>query len=346
MSLSQWVSGCWYQQKWWCQCLWPFAWLFEQISKLRRVYLERFVQKPCPIPVIVVGNLTVGGVGKTPFVIALAQQLTARGLRVGIVSRGYRATIRHFPHQVTLSDTAMQVGDEPLLLVRHTQCPVVIAPKRVQAVNYLIRHCQSQVVISDDGLQHYALSRALEIVIIDGQRGFGNELCLPAGPLREPKRRVLEADFVVINDTGASANNKATAFLYKNHPHCFSMQLLPGAVTQLMSGQPILPTTLKQPVAAVAAIGHPERFYATLQTLSIAFKPYTFADHYRFQPHDLQVAEKTIVMTEKDAVKCISFATDSMYFLPVVAKICDKFWEALWLKSELRLFDNHSSTLV
>ncbi|WP_237758072.1 tetraacyldisaccharide 4'-kinase [Legionella oakridgensis] len=302
--------------------LFPFALLYEFISKCRRFFLQRFCQQPIPVPVIVVGNLTVGGVGKTPMVIALAQQLCARGLRVGIVSRGYGAKVNVFPYEVTPDSKADEVGDEPLLLAKKTGCPVVIAPKRKHAVQYLLDTYQTQIVLSDDGLQHYAMARAMEIVVIDGTRGLGNGLCLPAGPLRESARRIKSADFVIVNGG--------------EWPDAYRMELVAGKFIQLMSGQVLDAFEFNEKVAAVAAIGNPQRFFTSLTKLGVQFKAYPFADHHRFQPEELRFSEKRIVMTEKDAVKCQAFATEHMYFLPVEAKVSDVFWKKFWSHKQLQ----------
>ena len=306
----------------------PLAWLLVPASMVyrlaiffRRFYLRQYKQRLCPVPIIVVGNLTVGGVGKTPLVIALAAYFKAKGLRVGIVSRGYGAGVGHFPCEVSSTDKADKVGDEPLLIAQKTGCPVVISPKRIDAVQYLLDKYQSQMIISDDGLQHYAMGRAVEIVVIDGSRGLGNGLCLPAGPLREPAQRLKEADFIIVNG----------ADLQHQYPGAYRMDLLPAQLIELLSGQKVNWADLEEPVAAVAAIGNPQRFFALLTRLGVRFKPYSFKDHHFFKAEDLCVAEKTIVMTEKDAVKCAPFATHSMYFLPVEAKVDDKFWDALCL---------------
>jgi len=318
------IDKFWYNKHPLRWLLYPTALAYRAIVALRRFYLQQFRQKKFPVPIIVVGNITVGGVGKTPLVIALAQQLRARGLRVGLVSRGYGARVAHYPHEISEDDQAAMVGDEPLLLAKKTGCPVVIAPKRAEAVQYLLDHHQSQVVISDDGLQHYAMGRAIEIVVIDGVRGLGNGLCLPAGPLREGRNRLQQTDFLVINGG--------------HWPNAYRMDLVPGEFIQLVSGHSTALLPSQEPVAAVAGIGNPGRFFATLNELGILFHAYPFADHHPFQTHDLCVSEKIVVMTEKDAVKCRSFATDAMYVLPVDAIISDTFWEALWSHEQLKGF--------
>ena len=316
------LDKLWYTRQPCRWLLWPLALAYQALSVMRRHYLQRFCQQHFSVPVIVVGNISVGGVGKTPLVIALAQKLQAQGLRVGIVSRGYKASVTSFPHEVTVHDTAARVGDEPLLLAKRAGCPVVIAPCRVQAVRYLLEAHQSQVVISDDGLQHYHMGRAIEIAVMDGVRGLGNGLCLPAGPLRERARRLDEVDFIVVN--GGTWRDG------------FRMDLQPGRLTQLTHGKTIDVAQLTGSVAAVAAIGHPQRFFTTLHALGVQFNAYPFADHYALQAHDLRMPEQTVVMTEKDAVKCQSFALDSMYYLPVDAMVSDAFWQALWSHEQLK----------
>ncbi len=330
------VDTLWYTRhplRWF---LLPLAIAYRMIVALRRYYLKHVRQRQFPVPIIVVGNLTVGGVGKTPLVIALATQLQARGVRVGIVSRGYGARVGHFPHEVCVTAEADAVGDEPLLLAKKTGCPVVIAPKRADAVQYLLDKYQSQIIISDDGLQHYAMGRAIEIVVIDGRRGVGNGLCLPAGPLREGVQRLQDADFIVINGAETSADALILQDVLPNRLNTYRMDLLPGEITGLANGKPIKLKELTNPVAAIAAIGHPQRFFSLLEDLGVGFNAYSFDDHHRFRKEELQVTEKMVVMTEKDAVKCQPFATELMYFLPVEAKVDNNFWDALWRHKQLQ----------
>ncbi|MDP1602906.1 MAG: tetraacyldisaccharide 4'-kinase [Legionella sp.] len=302
--------------------LWPFSKLYQGIVSLRRRFLIRFCQHQFAVPVIVVGNLTVGGVGKTPLVIGLVKAFQEKGLRVGVVSRGYGAAMKHFPHEITKADNAREVGDEPLLIFQKSGCPVVIAPKRVDAVRYLLEKFQSQIIISDDGLQHYAMGRAIEIVVIDGARGLGNGMCLPAGPLRETAHRLKRADFVVVNGG--------------KWPDAFQMTLKPGQLTQVKSGKSMALSQLLMPVAAVAGIGHPERFFTTLATEGVSFNAYPFPDHHLYDAADFKFKEKSVVMTEKDAVKCQAFAADNWYFLPVEAKLDKAFWQVLWSHEQLK----------
>lgn len=300
----------------------PISWVYQSICYCRRWYLRRFAEKKFTVPVIVVGNLTVGGVGKTPLVIELANQLKKKGLRVGIVSRGYRSQVNRCPYEVQKNDTADKVGDEPLLIAERTGCPVVIGKKRTLAIQYLLKKYNVQVILSDDGLQHYRMGRAIEIIVIDATRGLGNGLCLPAGPLREGAARLKEADFIIANE-GAWQD-------------AYLMKVQPGQMTQLTTGKKMEGYLFANKVAAVAAIGNPQRFYSTLTQLGIEFNPYDFPDHYRFTPYNFNYSESEIVMTEKDAVKCRAFSTDKMFFLPVDAVLSDAFWEALWSHQHLQ----------
>lgn len=300
----------------------PLSWGYRLAVAARRWYLQNFYQINCPVPLIVVGNVIVGGVGKTPLVIELAKRLQDQGLRVGIVSRGYGATTQDFPYEVQLNDSAEKVGDEPLLLAQRTQCPVVIARKRTAAVAYLLEKHQSQIIISDDGLQHYRMGRAIEIAVIDGTRGLGNGFCLPAGPLREPAARLKQVDFIIVNE-GTWEN-------------AYPMVLCPGKITQLNTGKEINADSVNGTWKAIAAIGNPQRFYSTLSQLGIEFDSRSYPDHYQFKPHDLDYGHSFIIMTEKDAVKCRSFSSDKMYYLPVNAVLEDAFWNALWSHQQLK----------
>ena len=319
-----WVETLWYGDDYPVarRLLWPASIGFRLVSRIRRAWLE-WRRNPLSVPVIVVGNLTVGGVGKTPLVISLAKYFSAQGLRVGIVSRGYGAHIQSFPHCVRAEDTARQVGDEPKLLALRTGCPVVIDPKRVRAVDYLLQHHQAQIIISDDGLQHYAMPRAIEIAVIDGMRGMGSGLCLPAGPLREPIHRLQQVNFIVVN---GEQSVHTQSLQYEN---VYQMDL-EAAAPRSFTGDAVKWEDIAMPCSALAGIGHPERFFTLLKQLGVAFQPHKFADHHEFLPNELAGLQKPVIMTEKDAVKCCTFATDAMYYLPVEAKLSDEFWTKIW----------------
>ncbi|KTC73060.1 tetraacyldisaccharide 4'-kinase [Legionella birminghamensis] len=302
--------------------MWPFSLPYQFATMLRRFYLQTFQQQHFEVPVIVVGNLSVGGVGKTPLVAALVKEFQSKGLRVAVISRGYGASITSFPHEVSPENSAKEVGDEPVLLARKLSCPVVIAPKRVEAIRYLLKKYQTDIIISDDGLQHYRMGRAIEIVVIDGIRGLGNGFCLPAGPLRERASRLKKADLVVVNGG--------------HWPEAHTMTIQPGSVQNLVSGNMISADLLEMPIAAVAGIGHPARFFTTLKEQGIICRHYPFPDHFQFKAKDLSFSEKVVIMTEKDAVKCRSFAADNWYFLPVEARLAPAFWQALWSNKHLK----------
>ncbi len=301
--------------------LYPLMWCFHGVVILRKKLLMLFFSQSSAVPIIVVGNLTTGGVGKTPLVIEIVAACQSRGLRVGVVSRGYKARCKNFPHEVRVVDSAQDVGDEPLLIAEKTRVPVVIAPNRVAAVRYLRKHHAPQVIVSDDGLQHYRMPRAVEIVVLDGVRQLGNQRLLPVGPLRESPSRLKTVDFIVVNDG--------------SWPHAYAMTLQPQALRSLKQGGVVAADEIQYPIAAVAGIGHPERFFQTLTALSFSFESHIFPDHYAFSLKDFKNMTKTILMTEKDAVKCRAFATDAMYFLPVKAVIEQSFWDALWVHPAL-----------
>ena len=252
---------------------------------------------------IVVGNITVGGTGKTPFVIWLARWLAARGFRPGIVSRGYGGKRSASALFVTQDADPAAVGDEAPLLSRRTGCPVVVAADRVDAVRRLVDETACDIVISDDGLQHYALSRDVEIVLIDGERGFGNGRSLPAGPLREPVSRLGEVDFIVANGCASGCNDRE-----------WVMEVVPRAFVNLRSGERVqasdFPATR---VHAVAGIGNPERFFSTLRKLGIDGDHTALDDHHRFSPGDLAFDDDApVVMTEKDAMKVMWMTQDDV----------------------------------
>ncbi len=320
--MSKRLHSFWQNMTPWHGLLYPFMWCFQGITALRKRWQVFFNRQAFDVPIIVVGNLTTGGVGKTPLVIALIEACQARGIRVGVVSRGYKAACQDFPHEVRGTDTAQMVGDEPFLIAKKTGVPVIIAPDRVAAVEYLLKHHAPQLIISDDGLQHYRMPRAIEIVVLDGVRLLGNQRLLPVGPLREPVARLKSVDFTIVN----------SGFW----PNAYSMTLQPGAPMSLKNNQCVVLSEIPSPIAAIAGIGHPERFFQTLTSLSLSFEPHVFPDHHAFSSKDFKKITKPILMTEKDAVKCQPFATDMMYFLPVKALVEESFWDALWAHPALK----------
>lgn len=291
----------------------PLAWLFGLIVAIRRfLYSNNFIKKnTLPVPVVVVGNIVVGGTGKTPFVIWLAHFLRASGYKPGIVSRGYGGEKHFTPHRVLNTDSASQVGDEPLLLARRSACPVVISIDRSKAAASLLQQSDCNIIICDDGLQHYRLDRQIEIALIDGKKRFGNKHLLPVGPLREPISRLNTVDIKIVTDG--------------NDAHELNMLLEPDEIIALKNQQKLsLAVFLEQhkKIHAVAGIGHPQRFFSLLKKLGFILIEHAYPDHYRYQASDLCFADKLpIVMTEKDAVKCEEFADERYWYLPITANI-------------------------
>ncbi len=274
----------------------PISTVYLALARLRRTAYRRGwrpVVEP-PVPVIVVGNVSVGGTGKTPFVIWLADQLKQRGRKVGIVTRGYRGKGTDWPRAVAPDSDPEEVGDEPVLLARRTKCPVVAGPDRVACVEALLRDARIDVILSDDGLQHYRLGRSFEIAVVDGVRGMGNGLCLPAGPLREPVARLQEVDAIVVNggEWGHAGVFRATAVVTNVY------HLKDGAERTLESFK-------KQPVHAVAGIGNPQRFFDLLLDAGLDVEAHPLEDHAEIALDQLTFDEPgAVLITEKDAVKC------------------------------------------
>jgi tetraacyldisaccharide 4'-kinase len=314
----------------WLQLLRPFSWLFRIATRLRRFfYRYLFAHKRSPVPVIVVGNITVGGTGKTPLLIALAVEARRRGLRVGIVSRGYGGSAGTFPLTLDAGAAPAVCGDEPAMIVQRLGVPVVVDPDRARAVATLEGRCD--VILSDDGLQHYAMPRDIEIVVVDAVRGFGNGLCLPAGPLREPLSRLRTVDYRVAQ--GADAGQ-----CLPQQQDFVAMQLKPTACVNVTTGErmAIEPFFRQHPrVHAVAGIGHPQRFFSTLRTLGTVVIEHPFPDHFHYAPSDLQFAEAfPVVMTEKDAVKCRQMNLQQAWYVEVDASLPETFFRAVFERLE------------
>jgi tetraacyldisaccharide 4'-kinase len=308
--------------RWALALLEPFAWLYGAAMRARRRAYERgwLAVHTAGRPVIVVGNITVGGTGKTPLVLWLASRLGARGLTVGIVSRGYGRTTAG-PRRVRSDSRWEEVGDEPLLLSRRSGCAVVVAEDRVAAARRLAAE-GVDVILSDDGLQHLRLARDFEIVVMDGARGFGRGRLLPAGPLREPASRALSVDYVVVNET-ASTLMPHRALQGRTGPVA-RMRLVLGEAYRVDGGGPsrLLASFEGTPVHAVAGIGHPGRFFRSLSARGFSLIEHTFADHHPFVRGELDFPDDLpILMTEKDAVRCESFATPRMWYVRVDAEL-------------------------
>jgi len=269
-----------------------------------------------PVPVVVIGNLTVGGTGKTPLTIALVEALRARGFRPGVVSRGYGGHGRGLG-EVMPESVPGEVGDEPCLIRRQTGAPVIVGRDRVEAARRLVERHAVDVVLADDGLQHYRLARDVEICVIDGARRFGNRRLLPAGPLREPLDRLEAIDLRVCNGATA-ASGEFTMRLVPDEARCIAR---PGEHRPLA-------TFIGQCVHAVAGIGNPQRFFDSLAALGLAFDPHAFPDHHAFHAGDLDFGDtRPVLMTEKDAVKVAGFARERWWFVPVRAELPEGFFD-------------------
>lgn len=306
------IQTLWYQKNFLSYLLWPFSAVYQGFVAFRHCLYRWGVKKTTyfPVPVIVVGNLTVGGVGKTPLVISLANALKQQGWRPGLVSRGYGGSAIRSPQAVQANSDPRLIGDEAVLIVQKTACPLVVCKKRVKAVARLLQNNNCNIVISDDGLQHLALGRQIEIAVIDGERRFGNGFCLPAGPLREPIQRLKTVDLKITNGVAEAGE--------------WSMHLVPGEIYQLMNPSRRLTVDdwAGKTIHAVAGIGHPQRFFNTLENLGLKIRAHPFPDHYFFQKSDLDFGQNTIVvMTEKDAIKCHTLIDERHWCLPVHAKL-------------------------
>ncbi|WP_133406583.1 tetraacyldisaccharide 4'-kinase [Parashewanella tropica] len=324
------INKIWYQNHWLKWILFPLSCLFWLLSNIRKTLFTIGLKKQhkLPVPVIVVGNITAGGSGKTPMVIHLIELLKNHGYQPGVISRGYGANVDGV-RTVSLKHTPEQVGDEPAMIKARTQVPMVVGSKRVQAAKQLLDEHDVDIIISDDGLQHYALNRDIEIAIIDGERRLGNGLMIPAGPLRELSSRLKSVDFTVVN--GIKQKNSEFEMLLKP-----SLPVLVNGKEQSFERD--------QPVIAMAGIGNPQRFFNTLKKLNYKIdKQVEFADHQVFSDQELTKlsTELPLMMTEKDAIKCRSFSQDNWWYLPVTAQLDNAFNKKLLEKIQLATSKGH-----
>ena len=338
------ITQAWQRQAWWLWLLWPLSGLFALITHLRHLSYQRGwrQQYRAPVPVMVIGNITVGGSGKTPLIMALVEHLHSRGLKVGVISRGYGGDEAAMPLLVNEQSLPSQVGDEPCLIVAQTQVPMAVCPNRQQAIETLLTaHPDVQLIIADDGLQHYALARDIEWIVVDASRGFGNQQLLPTGFLREPISRLKDAtviwhqtpDKVVADKDMAAADQHQRQNLppyaqFDGNLACaaLTMQLQPSELLPLLpvadylhllkqrdqEGGPdslgIQRTTSAKPhkttVHAISGIGYPQRFFTTLRNLGLTVIEHPYPDHHAFSWSDLaRYSDYPIVMTSKDAIK-------------------------------------------
>ncbi|TVM08377.1 MAG: tetraacyldisaccharide 4'-kinase [Halomonas sp.] len=330
MTLSQrWLKAA-YQGSFWLAPLRPLGALYAWVMKRRYdayVSGKRDVWQ-APVPVIVVGNITLGGTGKSPLVAWLVRWLKAQGYTPGIVTRGYGGKAADYPLVVTADTDVTQSGDEPLMLAQQTGVPVVADPQRSRGAKQLVT-AGCDVIVSDDGLQHLSLGRDIELALLDGCWGLGNRRCLPAGPLREPASRLQPVDAVLVNGTPSPSLPE----------HATLMQLVPTTWRHLATGEqrPLIPLPFSLPVNAIAGIGRPERFFETLGTLGVYGGWYPFDDHYHYEASSLQFAgrqaARPLLMTAKDAVKCRHIAPPDSWVLDVEASLPPEF--EYWLAKRL-----------
>ena len=339
------LEHSWYRKAGWLILLWPVSLVFRLLASMRRRYHSSVARAATPsLPVIVVGNISVGGTGKTPLIIGLGRALQKEGLKPGVISRGYLGKAPYYPFKVEPASKVEEVGDEALLIARALECPMVVDPDRVQALGKLCSDYQCDVVLSDDGLQHYAMPRDLEIVVVDGERLFGNGWCLPAGPLREPVSRLASIPYLVVNGEKNEADSPAEL------ERAYTMNLKPTYLTNLLSGEkkPFrgAPFNIGTTVHAVTGIGNPNRFFEVLSALPYQVVRHDFPDHHPFSEGDFEVlgidARQPIVMTEKDAVKCQQFAAANFWYLAVEVELPDEFFNKL-LNDIERLVEQRST---
>lgn len=313
------LESIWYKGARGKQWLYPLEALYKTLARLDRWIKKKQAIKH-PVPIIVVGNISVGGTGKTPLVIYLCELLKNAGYSPGIITRGYGGKNTQWPVLVDKNSSPVKCGDEPVLMAQRTGVPVMAGPDRNKNVEQLLNNNKIDVVISDDGLQHYRLMRDIEIVVIDQARGLGNERCLPAGPLREPASRLDSCDFVVMNEANPAGE--------------YSMQLEASSAHSLNSAiQQPLSHWKGVEVHAVTGIGNPARFFLTLKSAGLDVIEHSFPDHHPFEAEDIVFADDLpVLMTEKDAVKCRQFATDQHWVVPVSAALNDRFDQNLLSK--------------
>ena len=321
-----WLERHWYRITPLHLILLPLSFVFGMLASLRRALYRSgmLTSEKLPVPVIVVGNITVGGSGKTPLTLWLAQQLLDSGWHPGIISRGYTKASSKCGHSCTTpapqavypSSDPDVAGDEAVLMAQRKLCPVWVGRNRAAAAHALLEaHPECDVLLSDDGLQHYRLQRDVEIAVVDGTRRFGNGFLLPAGPLRELPSRLAEVDAIVVQGGTAAAGE----FSMQLHGESFYNLLNPGTSAQAAD-------FFGQRLHAIAGIGHPQRFFAHLNKLGLTVHAHPFPDHHRYLPADLAYAgADAILMTEKDAVKCMEFATEKCWVLRVDAQLDPSF---------------------
>ena len=312
----------WWQRNFTSVLLLPLSCLYYLATALRRTLYRLGILKTykAPVPVIIVGSIVTGGTGKTPFTIALVNALKHQGYKPGILTRGYKGRANTYPLIMQITTPVRECGDEAALLKKHTDCPVYVDPNRTRSLKAMLKNERIDIIVCDDGLQHYALARDIEIVLLDSERQLGNGWCLPSGPLREPLSRCHAADFIV-------CKGKPIAEL---SPWAFELEAQTLVNCKNSSIEKPLNHFENKSVDALAAIANPDSFFKSLESVGMQIKKHTFPDHFSLKKeHFEQFDQLPLVMTEKDAVKYRSNARDDWWYLAVNVKITDDFYTAL-----------------
>ena len=334
------MTKLWYSKHSSLKALTPLSWILQKAVECRRSRYRSDTNRvwKAPIPVCIVGNITVGGTGKTPLVIWLYEWLTRRGVKVGIVSRGYGGKASNYPLIVSEQSRCRDVGEENVLLYQRTSAPIVVDPERVRATQFLLENHTIDLIIADDGLQHYRLGRDIEIAVVDGARGFGNGLLLPFGPLREPKSRLQDVQWLVVK--GEQSYIDLPRSLMRLEPVEF-VNVENNSVKPIHEFREMHAEKLR----AVAAIGNPDSFQNTLDQIQIQANVKAFRDHHHFRSDELDKNGSVIIVTEKDAQKIRELPMDisNIWYLKVNVKFeddVDEFLESLFHKHGINVADS------
>ena len=314
--LETFIEKVWYSKNIFSLLLSPLSLIYISIIYLRHTLYQLGLISITKInvPTIVIGNIVAGGTGKTPLVIWLAKHFKDKGFLPGIVSRGYGGTYLSNIELVKPTSNPLLVGDEPVIIARNTNCPVVVAKKRAKGAKKLVEKYNCNIILCDDGMQHYSLARDIEIAVIDGQRRFGNNYCFPAGPLREPKSRIFKADLIVSKYNARTCEHKMD-YTYK--------QLV--SLNELSKTIPISDLH-GMTVHAIAGINNPDHFFSYLRSHKLELIIHKFPDHYSYTEDDVKFNDNfSVVMTEKDAVKCLNYSSDKHWYIPISAELSKSF---------------------
>ena len=318
MTIGSFFQSVWKNRNPIALLLWPISLVYCAIASLRRLVYARGLVPVAQFsqPIIAVGNLTVGGTGKTPFTIWLANYLSEHGFNPGVVSRGYGRQDMSKSLMVNANSDPMEVGDEPLVIAKRTRVPVAVARNRSDAVRLLLEKTDCDIFVCDDALQHYSLAADLSIALIDAKSRFGNGYCLPAGPLREPRSRLNSVALKLVKGEGRGTEHSmryqiAQVINVKDNKKKQTAEFLHG-----------------RKITAVAGVANPDNFFDMLQDLDIEFTGISFPDHHKFTDKDFISIDKsdvTLVMTEKDAVKCQKFARDNWWYVAIDTTVSEQF---------------------